>query len=231
MLGKFIVFEGGEGAGKTTQLIRIQEWLIQSGWSSQVEAHLSADYPPVLLTREPGGTIVGKGIRKLLLDVTATSHESIDEIAELLLFAADRAQHVASCLVPHLQNGTLVLCDRYTDSTIAYQGYGRNLDLTLIQQLNQIATQGLESDLTFWLDLEVEAGLARTLQRSQDLEIEVDRMETNELAFHQRLQEGFRALALQYPDRMVRIDAQQSELQVAEQIQTILEQRLQDWYP
>lgn len=231
MLGKFIVFEGGEGAGKTTQLNRIQEWLTQSGWISQVEAHLSADYPPILLTREPGGTTVGKEIRKLLLDVTATSHDPIDEVAELLLFAADRAQHVASCLVPHVQNGTLVLCDRYTDSTIAYQGYGRNLDLQLIQQLNQIATQGLESDLTLWLDLEVEAGLARTRQRSQDLEIEIDRMETNEIAFHQRLQEGFRALALQYPDRIVRIDAQQSELEVARQIQGILEQRLQEWYP
>jgi len=231
MLGKLIVFEGSEGAGKTTQLNLVQNWLKQSGWFDQLNRYTKADDPAVVNTREPGGTVLGKGIRRLLLDVTATADELIHEQAELLLFAADRAQHVTQFLVPHLERGTLVLCDRYTDSTIAYQGYGRGLDLSLIHQLNQIATQGLESDLTFWLDLDIEAGLARTQQRSQDPDIKVDRMEANEIAFHQRLRQGFTDLAQQYPGRMVRIDAQQSESEVAQQIQAILQQRLQQWYP
>lgn len=231
MLGKLIVFEGGEGAGKTTQLILFKNWLTQSGWLDQITRYIGVAHPPVVVTREPGGTLLGKAIRKLLLDVTATGDEPINEQAELLLFAADRAQHVANFLVPHLQQGSLVLCDRYTDSTIAYQGYGRNLDLNLIHQLNQIATQGLESDLTLWLDLDVETGLARTQQRVQDPEIKVDRMEANEIAFHQRLRQGFTDLAQQHPDRMIRIDAQQPEAAIAQQIQGILEQHLQQWYP
>lgn len=231
MLGKFIVFEGGEGAGKTTQLNLVNEWLSWSGWTNRIKAHIQGDYSPVLTTREPGGTIVGKGIRKLLLDVTATGNEAIDERAELLLFAADRAQHVSSCLLPHLQHGSLVLCDRYTDSTIAYQGYGRALDLTLIHQLNQIATQGLESDLTFWLDIDAESGLARTHNREQDPEIETDRMEATEIAFHQRLRQGFTDLACQHPERIVRIEAQQPNTVVAQQIQESFEPYLQKWYP
>lgn len=231
MLGKFIVFEGGEGAGKTTQLNLVNQWLSRSGWTNRIKKHIQGDYSPILTTREPGGTILGKGIRKLLLDVTATGNEAIDERAELLLFAADRAQHVSSCLRPHLQQGSLVLCDRYTDSTIAYQGYGRELDQTLIHQLNQIATQGLESDLTVWLDIDPELGLARTRNREQDPEIETDRMEANELAFHQRLRQGFADLARQYPERIVRIEAHQSGDGVAQQIQGILELRLQEWYP
>ena len=230
MPGKLIAFEGGEGAGKTTQLRQVRNWLEHSGWLDRINRHILADYPPIVVTREPGGTTLGKGIRKLLLDVTATNDEWINQQAELLLFAADRAQHVASVLVPHLQQGSLVLCDRYTDSTIAYQGYGRGLDLNLIHQLNQIATKGLESDLTLWLDLEVEVGLARTSQRGQDPEIKVDRMEANEIAFHQKLRQGFGELAQTYPDRMVRIDAQQSETEVAREVQFILEQRLQKWY-
>ncbi|WP_299406436.1 dTMP kinase [Acaryochloris sp. IP29b_bin.148] len=231
MLGKLIVFEGGEGAGKTTQLISVQTWLNQSGWGDRVAHYTQADFPPIVITREPGGTLLGKGIRKLLLDVTVTGNERLDEQAELLLFAADRAQHVASFLVPHLQAGTLVLCDRYTDSTLAYQGYGRGLDLGLIDQLNQIATQGLESDLTLWLDIEADYGLARTRQREQDPEIQSDRMEANEIAFHQKLRQGFATLAQQHPQRIVRVDAQQPEAQVAQHIQEVMEQHLQEWYP
>jgi dTMP kinase len=231
MLGKLIVCEGGEGAGKTTQLNLLRDWLAQSGWLAQINTYVQADYPPVLVTREPGGSVLGQGIRKLLLDVTATGEVAIDEHAELLLFAADRAEHVASCLVPHLQQGSLVLCDRYTDSTIAYQGYGRGLDLKLIKQLNQIATQGLESDLTLWLDLEVEVGLSRTRQRGPDPEIRVDRMETHEITFHQRLREGFKALAQEYPNRIVRIDAGHSAAEVALQIQGFLAPLLKEWYP
>lgn len=231
MLGKFIVFEGGEGAGKTTQLNRLQEWLTVSGWQDRIQSHVTTTISPIVTTREPGGTLLGKGIRKLLLDVSATGAEPIDEQAELLLFAADRAQHVADFLVPHLQQGALVLCDRYTDSTLAYQGYGRGLDLSLIHQLNQIATKGLESDLTFWLDIDAEFGLGRTRLREQDPEIEVDRMESNEIAFHQRLRQGFADLAQQHPDRIVRIEAHHPDDEVARHIQGIMEQHLPNWYP
>ncbi|NJK40698.1 MAG: dTMP kinase [Acaryochloridaceae cyanobacterium SU_2_1] len=231
MLGKLVVFEGGEGAGKTTQLNRVQAWLSSSGWLERIEQNLPPGTPTIMVTREPGGTLLGKTLRKLLLDQTTLGNEPLSQIAELLLYAADRAQHVSHCLRPHLQQGTLVLCDRYTDSTLAYQGYGRGLDLSIIEQLNQIATQGLTSDLTLWLDLEAAAGLARTQERGQDPEVDIDRMEANAIAFHQRVQSGFRTLAEDAPERVIRIDGQQSEEAVAEQIQAVLGQRLQIWYP
>jgi dTMP kinase len=202
MLGKLIVFEGGEGCGKTTQLARAQPWLRDRGIVNLVT------------TREPGGTALGVQIRQLLLTDT---DEPMASRTELLLYAADRAQHVETFLRPHLAQGALVLGDRYTDSTVAYQGYGRQLDLELIHQLNQMATNGLQSDLTLWLDLDVEIGLQRTQQRGQR-----DRIEQADLAFHQRVRDGFRALAEQWPDRIVRIDASACEQAVAEQIQATL---------
>jgi dTMP kinase len=207
-LGKLIVFEGGEGCGKTTQLARTQSWLGQ--WLSE------SDRPdcPLITTREPGGTALGSQIRQLLLTDTG---EIMDSRTELLLYAADRAQHVETFLRPHLNQGALILCDRYTDSTVAYQGYGRQLDLNLIHQLNQVATHGLQSDLTLWLDLDVEIGLGRAQQRGQR-----DRIEQADLAFHQRVRAGFRALAQEWPDRIVRIDASASEDRVAEQVQATL---------
>jgi dTMP kinase len=177
----------------------------------------------LITTREPGGTPLGSELRHILLDM---SHRTpIQNRAELLLYAADRAQHVEGVLRPQLANGTLILCDRYTDSTVAYQGYGRGLDFALIDQINQIATHGLASDLTVWLDLEVETGLQRTQQRGNR-----DRMEQADLAFHRRVQQGFSTLADRYPDRIVRIDASGSEQVVAEEIQRILSQRLSQWY-
>jgi dTMP kinase len=202
MLGKLIVFEGGEGCGKTTQLARAQPWLRDRGIVNLVT------------TREPGGTALGGQIRQLLLTDTG---EVMASRTELLLYAADRAQHVETFLRPHLSRGALILCDRYTDSTVAYQGYGRQLDLDLIHQLNQMATNGLQSDLTLWLDLDVEIGLQRAQQRGKR-----DRIEQADLAFHQRVRDGFRALAEQWPDRIVRIDASASEQAVAEQIQATL---------
>ena len=203
MEGKLIVFEGVEGAGKTTQLQRLQEWL-----QMPTITPLS-----VIVTREPGGTELGWKLRQLLL------HEGkqIEDRAELLLYAADRAQHVEQVLKPHLARSALVLCDRYTDSTIAYQGYGRGFDLGLIEQLNLIATGGLKSDLTLWLDIDVEQGLARAQGRGIK-----DRIEQAELAFHQRVQQGYKELAKAYPQRIKRVDASLSEVAVQEQIQAIL---------
>ncbi|QYO62964.1 dTMP kinase [Leptolyngbya sp. 7M] len=161
MPGKFIVFEGVEGSGKTTQIEQTRAWLL----SSPVIARLRQQnqVSQVITTREPGGTPIGKTLRQLLLQ---PSDEAIPDRTELLLYAADRAQHVETFLKPLLATGAVILCDRYTDSTVAYQGYGRGLNRLLIDQLNQIATNGLQSDLTFWLDVNVEVGLARARDRA-----------------------------------------------------------------
>jgi dTMP kinase len=221
MRGKLIVFEGVEGCGKTTQIARSQSWLASSSLLRQLQEQGEVSH--LLVTREPGGTELGQRIRQLLLQ---PSPDPIADNAELLLYAADRAQHVEAQLKPELAAGALILCDRYTDSTVAYQGYGRGLDLRLIDQLNQTATNGLQSDLTLWLDLAVEAGLARTQKRGA-----ADRIEQADLAFHQRVQQGFQELAIAHPQRIVRVDASYSEAEVTAQIQSILEQRLIEWYP
>ncbi len=220
MDGKFIVFEGVEGCGKTTQLQSVRQWLLNSGWLPNLQSKRFVKQ--LIATREPGGTDLGMGVRQLLLN---PAKEPIHDRAELLLYAADRAQHVEGFLRPHLAEGSMILCDRYADSTIAYQGYGRGLDFALIDQLNQVATNGLQSDLTLWLDLDVERGLARTQKRGAS-----DRIEQANLEFHQRVQQGFVQLAEQNPDRIVRIDASRSELEVAEHIEAALSQHLVRWY-
>ncbi len=217
--GKLIVFEGVEGCGKTTQLRRSQQWLLTQ-WLPRLQTQGSIKQ--LVATREPGGTELGQGLRHLLLQPAS---EPIQDLAELLLYSADRAQHVTGYLRPHLAAGAIVLCDRYTDSTIAYQGYGRGLDRGLIDQLNEIATGGLQSDLTLWLDLDAEVGLARTQKRGQR-----DRIEQTALSFHQRIQAGFAALAKAHPDRIVRIDASLGEEAVAAQIQAALQQYLTQWF-
>jgi dTMP kinase len=231
--GRFIVFEGTEGAGKSTQLRRLQQWLADSGWIHYLQQSLPPEIPPILVTREPGGTDLGQRLRLLLLDSSLTEAQGLPSLTELLLYAADRAQHVHTILEPALKRGMLVLCDRYTASTVAYQGYGRTLNLKLIQQLNAIATNGLAPDLTLWLDLDVQEGLCRARQRqSEVLElVGKDRMEAADLAFHERVQQGFAAQAEDNPQHMVRIDAACSENQVAAQIQMVIEQQLQQWFP
>ncbi len=224
MTGKLIVFEGVEGSGKTTQIQRVDAWLREHPKLQQLSGNGQAVH--IYRTREPGGTEIGQVIRRLLLDHSRESAASMHDYTELLLYASDRAQHVHELLKPVLARGGLVLCDRYTDSTVAYQGYGRGLSLDLIYQLNQIATVGLESDLTIWLDLDVEVGLVRTQRRGI-----VDRIEQADLEFHRRVQHGFSQLAQAQPQRMVRIDASGSETEVLTSIQAVLEQRLTEWYP
>lgn len=220
--GKLIVFEGGEGSGKSTQLQRLYQWLLESPALKQLQAR--GQICGVVATREPGGTPLGSQLRQLLLSRDPTS--PIDSRTELLLYAADRAQHVAETLRPSLEKGILVLCDRYTDSTLAYQGYGRQLDLSLIRELNQVATGGLESDLTLWLKVDAKTGLSRLQQRRQ-----VDRIEQSSLAFHQRVRAGFEALAQANPGRIVTVDGSRSEAAVAAQIQSLIETYLLKWYP
>lgn len=221
MQGKLIVFEGVEGSGKSTQLSKLQSWL--QGCDVFQKLQSAGVVNNVLTTREPGGTALGKSLRSLLLD--GQSDIALGARAELLLYAADRAQHMEEVIRPALQAGNWVLCDRFIDSTVAYQGYGRGLSLSLIEQLNAIATEGLSGDLTFWLQLDAAVGLRRSRSRGQ-----LDRMEQTSLAFHEQVQQGFETLAEQHPERIVPINADQLETAVALQIQTVIEQRLRRWY-
>ena len=206
MSGKLIVFEGVEGCGKTTQIQLCSQWLESLNIS-------------VVLTREPGGTELGKDLRRLLLE--KSPNKPVGEVTELLLYAADRAQHIEEELKPNLATGKYILCDRYTDSTIAYQGYGRGLNMSIINQLNQIATGGLESDLTIWLDVDVEVGLSR--KRGQAT---LDRIEQETIAFHRRVQQGYTELAGSYPSRIMRVDGTSSQDIIQKSIQEILHNRL-----
>ena len=179
MSGRFLVLEGIDGCGKTTQLRHLANLLPRSG--------LMPEGARLHLTREPGGTALGIALRKLVLHPPGDA--SPEPLAELLLYAADRAQHVAQLIRPALEQGHWVLSDRFSGSTLAYQGYGRELDLDLIQQLEQIATAGLVPDLTFWLELSVEESLVRRDARSND------RIEAEGVEFLTRVATGFAVLA------------------------------------
>lgn len=222
MVGKFIVLEGVEGCGKSTQLQLLLNWLLNHGPFQQLQRQ--GIVPHILTSREPGGTDLGVRLRQLLLH--QEEDVRINARAELLLYAADRAQHVDQVIRPALDQGCWVLCDRFTDSTLAYQGYGRGLDLELIHQLNRIATTDLTPDLTLWLQLPVEQGLARVRQRGAG-----DRMERTDLTFHQRVQRGFEILAQQYPQNRASIDAEGNPTAVAGAILAVVETYLRRWYP
>ncbi|MEM9805398.1 MAG: dTMP kinase [Cyanobacteria bacterium P01_D01_bin.56] len=219
MRGKLIVFEGIEGSGKTTQIQHLSRWLE----ASLTEGNLSRYSTGVIVTRQPGGTCIGQHIRQILLNPSLAS-EKLTSTSELLLYAADRAQHVEQTLLPGLKAGYLVLCDRYTASTVAYQGYGRQLDLDLINKLNTIATGGLAGDLTLWLKLDVEEGLGRMSARG-----EADRIEQAGLDFHRRVNQGFEAQAKQQ-EHFIAVDGSLNQEAVAEQIQAIVSEYLQTWY-
>ena len=182
----FITFEGVEGAGKSSHARGLAALLRTRGHT-------------VVETREPGGTPAGKALRGLLLGADATP---LTPVAELFLYCADRAQHVAEVIMPALGEGTIVVCDRFSDSTIAYQGYGRGLDLTLVRSLDTHARAGLVPGLTFLLDCPVELGLARARSRAEP----EDRFEKEGVAFHDRIRRGFHALAAEAPERVVVLD-------------------------
>ncbi len=192
-MGKFISFEGGEGSGKSTQWQRLAQALEARGL-------------PVLATREPGGTPAGAAIRRLLLTPEGTA---LDPLAELLLYAADRAHHVQQVLLPALQEGKWVLCDRYQDSTTVYQGLVRGIPADRIQALAQWTTEGLQPHLTFLLDLPPEIGLQRSKSRLAAEKSGEDRFEQEAIEFHQKVRAGFLKLAQQEPKRFVILDATQ----------------------
>jgi dTMP kinase len=188
--GFFITFEGPEGSGKSTH-IRL------------LAAYLRAQGRRVLLTREPGGTALAAGLRKLLLD----GGDGLSPMAELFLYEADRAQHVQETLAPALRRGQMVLCDRYTDSTVAYQGYGRRLDMKSVNALNAIASEGLKPHLTILLDVPVQRGLTLAKKKKK----RHDRLERAGLAFHERVRAGFLQLAKKEPKRF-RVVPQQHDI-------------------
>ena len=203
--GRFLVVEGIDGCGKTTQLERLVEWLPGSG--------LMPDGAALVQTREPGGTPLGQALRQLLLHPPEASAPGV--VAELLLYAADRAQHVERVIRPALERGDWVVSDRFAGSTLAYQGYGRQLDRDLIQQLEQIATGGLQPDATVWLALPLQTSLARRAHQTND------RIEAAGEAFLQRVCDGFGALAA--ARNWWTIDADQEADAVALQIQSRLQ--------
>lgn len=198
--GRFLVLEGIDGCGKSTQLELLRQWLPASG--------LLPAGRRLWISREPGGTALGQALRQLLLHPPAASEPC--PTAELLLYAADRAQHVQERIAPALAAGDWVLCDRFTGSTAAYQGYGRGLSLELIAALEAIATGGLSADLTLWLDLPLELSLQRRGHRP------ADRIEAGGVAFLGRVKQGFAALAAERNWR--RIDASRSAPAVARAI-------------
>ena len=210
-----ISFEGGDGSGKTTQLKLLDNYLASRGKSC-------------LSTREPGGTTLGEMIRKILLEAGKVE---IASPTELFLYLADRAQHVHEVIRPALASGRLVLCDRFTDSTLAYQGYGRGVDLDMLRRLNQVASHGITPDVTFLLDCPVEVGLSRTAQRNMNLKSggsREDRFEQERADFHERVRRGFLELARAEPQRIYVLDASRPTEEVHHEIKKIVDEKLRD---
>ena len=200
--GKFITIEGTEGVGKSTNLAYVHEWLTNRGVD-------------VVVTREPGGTPLAEEIRTLLL---AKRDEAVDETAELLLVFAARAQHLQQVIKPALARGAWVLCDRFTDATYAYQGGGRGLDVATIAQLEQLVQGDLRPDLTLVLDIDVELGLQRARQRA-----ELDRFESEAVAFFERVRAAYRAWAEAAPARYAVVNAGQPLVAVQQDIDRVLQ--------
>lgn len=200
--GLFITFEGPEGSGKTTQCRHLAQWLQTHGQS-------------VLITREPGGTPIAEAIRTLLLtrQRAAWKKEIMTPACEAALVLAARSQHVTHTIVPALEKGMIVLCDRFFDSTLAYQGFGRGLNRQDLTRFNDFATGGIQPTLTFLLDLPVKEGLRRRKKAANQ-----NRMDQESLAFHERVRRGFVTLARQDAGRWRKLDAQQSPEQLAEEI-------------
>ncbi|MGB5985995.1 MAG: dTMP kinase [Desulfobacterales bacterium] len=208
----FISLEGIEGSGKTTQIKRMVDYLESRG-------------RPCMATREPGGTAIGRQIRAILLD---PRNGALDAHAELLLYVADRVQHLGQTILPQLEAGRVVVCDRYFDATLVYQGHGRGLDRSLIESLHRLICANRNPDLTFLLDLEPEVGLARAwcqIRGGGRVDDET-RFEQETLAFHQRIREGYLELASRQPQRFRIVNAMLDQTQVWHQIRAVLETAL-----
>ncbi|MBI4843346.1 MAG: dTMP kinase [Nitrospirae bacterium] len=197
---RFITFEGTEGSGKTTQVGLLAKHLKEAGHD-------------VLLTFEPGGTAIGQKIRGLLLD----PQNNMDPMTELLLYYADRAQHIKEIIQPALQSGSFVISDRFTDSTVAYQGFARGLNLNIINPLNEIVVREAKPALTFVLEIDVKEGLRRNRHAKKE-----DRFELEDIEFHTRVRDGYRQIAESDPQRVKIIDASKSPEEVSREIIKII---------
>lgn len=206
----FITFEGIEGCGKTTQIDLLK------GFLSDIKI-------PYLVTREPGGCELGKKIRKILL---GTENKNIFSMTELFLYAADRAQHVEEVIIPAIKEGKMVLCDRFTDATLAYQGYGRGINLDTIISLNTIASSGIKPDLTFFIDCPVEIGIKRALARSNASSPDEMRFEKESLSFHYRVMDGYKKICAKEPERLITVDGNRNIDDVQRDIVEILKRRM-----
>ena len=193
----FVTFEGGEGSGKSTAIKIIVNKLTKEGHE-------------IVLTREPGGTPISEQIRNVILDKKNTE---MDPVTEALLYAASRRQHIVEKIIPSVKEGKIVLCDRYLDSSLAYQGVARKLGVDYVYALNQYATEGLLPDLTILFDLDPEVGLGRISSNSNR---EVNRLDVEKIEFHHMVRDAFLSLAKRFPDRYVIIDASQKPNKVAQ---------------
>ena len=213
--GRLISFEGIDGSGKTTQLERLAKKLKAQGHT-------------VVVAQEPGGTRVGREIRRLLLDTASTD---LGAIPELLLYFTARAQNIEQVILPALEAGSLVLCDRFTDATVAYQAYGRELGVEIVRRIEQVACQGVKPDLTLLLDIDPATGLRRALDRNRKQTHDESRMERQDLAFYQRVQQGYRELCLAEPERIRQIDGRGPADQVAAVVESAVASFLESRRP
>ena len=210
-LGRFITFEGIDGCGKTTQFRMLAQWLRDRG-------------KDVVETVEPGGTAIGRQIRKILLDPASAD---IQPRAELLLYFASRAQNVDQVIRPALDAGRIVLCDRFTDSTLVYQGCGRGLDTEVVRELDRIACRGLKPDVTFLIDIDLgDQPAARAKRRNERIGPSESRIDEESAAFHERVRQGYLALAQAEPDRIVVIDGLAGIGEVGQRIREAIEDRV-----
>jgi dTMP kinase len=210
-LSLFITFEGVEGSGKTTQIRRLKRYLTLKGISCKV-------------TREPGGPAISEKVRKILLN---PDHREMVPLTELFLYEAARAQHLKEVIEPVLKKGGVVLCDRFSDATTAYQGFGRRLGLALTKRLNHLATQGRKPDVTFLLDCPSGLGLKRAVQRNQrQRKTKEERFEREKIQFHHRVRRGYHWIAKKEPRRVKVIDTRQGPDKVFEKIRDIVDNLL-----
>lgn len=201
--GLFITFEGTDGSGKTTQIKLLEAYMKKKGYE-------------VVLSREPGGTRVSEIIRDIILD---PRNKEIVPLTEMILYAASRAQHVAEIIEPAIESGKIVICDRYVDSSYAYQGAGRGVDLKSVADVNRIAVHGTVPDITFFLDIDPEISIKRRINSTG-----ADRIEQEKLDFHRRVYDGYKKLSILYPDRIKTIDATKSIDEISLQINCFIDE-------
>jgi dTMP kinase len=203
--GFFITVEGTDGSGKTTQIKMMEEYLKQKGYD-------------VVITREPGGTNVSEKIREFILNPENTD---ISPITEMLLYASSRAQLVSQLIKPAIESDKAVICDRFVDSSFAYQGFGRGVDLKMIADVNRVAVDGVYPDITFFLDIDPEVAIKRRIESTG-----ADRIEREKLDFHKKVYSGYKRISILYPERIKTIDANTSIEEVSAEIKEYLDELL-----